>query len=368
MGGLSIPTGTVLTLLGNISANSLTVTPTQLSFLNQVTANQIPTSAISGYGTGFLTTSSNATITGTYTFTTNPVLNSGALPVSAIQDMATRTPSIARNITAFGYLALNTILTTTTTGTDCVAIGTSALATNTGGDFVTAVGSKAGFSHETGDYCSYFGYSAGGTNTGSNVTIIGANSCTTQTSIPNATIIGQGNSVADGNTNSIILGQGNTISGNNCGIIGYGITNSTANRIHIGNATQTVYIQNDLIVNDELQPTTILYKKYYHSMVNPTTLLNGNTISPPLYEYNKVNIGAGNLFLPLSSEVDIGTVLQFRRVTTVSGNLTVEVQTGSGQSILGRNSTTPVTVTTLINLSVYVAIIYLETNLWAILA
>jgi hypothetical protein len=46
MGGLNIPTGTVLTLLGNISANLLTVTPTQLSFLNKVTADKIPGSAI----------------------------------------------------------------------------------------------------------------------------------------------------------------------------------------------------------------------------------------------------------------------------------------------------------------------------------
>ena len=335
-GGLNLPVSTFLELNGNILANLLTVTPTQLSFLNQVTANKLPS--------------------------------------LAIEDMATRSPSLASACSFFGNLAGAAQITTTSTGIHNSGFGTGTLKDNDAGSYNTAVGSKAGFSHETGDYCSYFGYFAGGVNTASNVTIIGANSCTTQTSIPNSTVVGQGNSVADGNTNSIILGQGNTISGNNCGIIGYGITNNTANRIHIGNSTQTVYIQNDLIVNDvlqvtgELQPTTILYKKYYHSMVNPTTLLNGNTIAPPLYEFNKVNIGAGNLFLPLSSEVDIGTVLQFRRVTTVSGNLTVTVQTGSGQSILGRNSVTPVTVTTLINVSVYVSIIYLETNLWAILA
>jgi len=329
-GGLNIPVTTNLELNGDILANLTTITPLKLSFLDQVTANKLPS--------------------------------------LAIEDMATRSPSLASACSFFGNLAGNTQITTTTTGIHNSGFGTGTLKDNDAGSYNTAVGSKAGFTHDTGDYCSYFGYFAGGANTASNATIVGANSCTTQTSIANATIIGQGNSVTDGNTNSIILGQGNTISGNNCGIIGYGITNSTANRIHIGNATQTVYIQNDLIVNDELQPTTILYKKYYQSMVNPTTLLNGNTIAPPLYEFNKVNIGAGNLFLPLSSEVDIGTVLQFRRITTVSGNLTVSVQTGSGQSILGRNSVSPVTVTTLINVAVYVSIIYLETNLWAILA
>ena len=53
MGGLNIPASTVLTLLGNISANSLTITPAQLSFLNQVASNQIPTSAITNYGSGY---------------------------------------------------------------------------------------------------------------------------------------------------------------------------------------------------------------------------------------------------------------------------------------------------------------------------
>jgi len=412
MGGLNIPSSTVLTLLGNVSANSLTVTPTQLSFLNQVTANQIPTTAISGYGTFNSVATFNAVTTFTdeaifnfdifangvvsfsnsvdfgttstigangYTITPDQLaflsqVSAFKLPTATIEDMATRTPSIARALTFFGHLSGSTQLTTTTTGNHNVAIGTETLMDNDAGSYNTVVGSNAGSSHDVGDYCTYVGYNTGRVNTASNVTIIGADSCTTQTSIPNATIIGEGNSVANGNTNSVILGQGNTISGNNCGIIGYGITNSTANRIHIGNATQTVYIQNDLIVQDvlqtigELQPTTILYKKYYVSTVSPTTLLNGNTITAPLYEYYKVNIGAGNLFLPLSSEVEIGTVLSFRRVTTVSGSLTVTVQTGSGQAILGRNSVTPVTSTVLINVAVYVSIIFLEANLWAILA
>jgi len=203
VGGLTINSGTVLKVLGNISANNLTITPTQLSFLNQVdatnkipssvisdisnyqlvsgmsayqttagmssyltstitqtlTANsktvtpaqlgflnlvssqQLPTSAINGYGTGFLTSAissnftvtlsgvttqitpsqfvflnkvlvapsvnaglipktaisnytdfvqynANTTITGTYTFSGNPIFNTNAIPLGAIADIS----------------------------------------------------------------------------------------------------------------------------------------------------------------------------------------------------------------------------------------------------------------------------------------
>ena len=334
-GGLNLPVTTNLELNGNILANLTTITPIQLSFLNQVTANKLPS--------------------------------------LAIEDMGTRSPSLASACSFFGNLAGNTQITTTTTGVHNSGFGTGTLKDNDAGSYNTAAGSKAGFSHDTGDYCTYVGYFAGGANTASNVTIVGANSCTTQTSIANATVIGQANSVADGNTNAIILGQGNTISGNNCGIIGYGITNNTANRIHIGNATQTVYIQNDLIVNDvlqtigELQPASILHKKYYASAVNPT-VLTAVTMSAPLYEYNRVNITVGTFSLPLSSEVEIGTVLRFRRITTLTGAVTVQIQTGSGQSILARNSISTVTSTVLMVTGItYSSIIYLDTNLWAVM-
>jgi hypothetical protein len=334
-GGLNLPVTTNLELNGNILANLTTITPLKLSFLDQVTANKLPS--------------------------------------LAIEDMATRTPSLASACSFFGNLAGNTQITTTTTGVHNSGFGTGALKDNDAGSYNTAVGSKSGFIHDTGDYCTYVGYFAGGANTASNVTIVGANSCTTQTSIANATVIGQGNSVADGNTNAIILGQGNSISGNDCGIIGYGITNNTANRIHIGNATQTVYIQNDLIVQDvlqtigELRPASILHKKYYASAVNPT-VLTAVTMSAPLYEFNRVNITAGTFSLPLSSEVEIGTVLRFRRITTLTGAVTVQVQTGSGQAILARNSISTVTSTPLMVQGVtYSSIIFLDTNLWAVM-
>ena len=61
VGGLNIPSGTVMTLLGNISANSLTVTPTQLSFLSNVSTGKIASSLISDIA-DFLTTASASTL------------------------------------------------------------------------------------------------------------------------------------------------------------------------------------------------------------------------------------------------------------------------------------------------------------------
>jgi hypothetical protein len=135
MGGLNIPVSTVLTLLGNISANSLTITPVQLSFLNQVASNQIPSTAINN--TSFLTSTitsnltansltitpvqlsflnqvittagspniglipqsaianisdfvkynTNVSITGVFTFSTNPTFNTGSIPVSVLSNI-----------------------------------------------------------------------------------------------------------------------------------------------------------------------------------------------------------------------------------------------------------------------------------------
>lgn len=50
-------------VLGSIKSNSLTITPTQLGFLNLVSLNQIPTSAINGYGIGFLTSNITSNLT-----------------------------------------------------------------------------------------------------------------------------------------------------------------------------------------------------------------------------------------------------------------------------------------------------------------
>jgi len=300
IGSLNIPVSKTLTLNGNITANSLTVTPTQLSFLNKVTANK--------------------------------------LPALALEDCSTRTPTIARALSFFGYLAGDTQITTTTTGNHNSAFGTSTLQNNAAGSYNTAAGSNAGTGHDIGNYCSYFGYSAGAANTGSNVTIVGANSCTTQTSIPNATIIGQGNSIADGNTNSIILGQGNTISGNNCGIIGYGISNSTANTIIIGNTSQTVQIGGNLLTNNE-------YVNQAGTVITVATTL-PNTLFYPFYGIKNGGT-AFTIGLPTAIAARVGTNIKFRRVLGATTTTVITFNCSTGTVLFDLNSVTAVASVTM---------------------
>ena len=114
---------------------------------------------------------------------------------------------------------------------------------------------------------------------------------------------------------------------------------------------------------------SVVYKKYYLSMVNPT-ILTGSTpliMAPPLYEYTRVNLASGVIQLPLSSDVEIGTVLRFRRITTMTGAINLEIQTGSGQSILGRNSITTATNVPFLAASVtYGSVVFLSSNIWAV--
>lgn len=115
---------------------------------------------------------------------------------------------------------------------------------------------------------------------------------------------------------------------------------------------------------------SVVYKKYYLSMVNPTVLTGTSplTMAPPLYEYVQVNLASGVIQLPLSSDVEIGTVIRFRRITTMTGGINLEVQTGSGQAILGRNSITTVSIANFLAASVtYGSVVFLSSNLWAIL-
>lgn len=87
MGGLNIPVGTILTLLGNISANALTITPVQLSFLNNVSGGAIPSTVITN--TSFVELTGAQTVAGIKTFSSAPVMSgasisSGTIPNSAL--------------------------------------------------------------------------------------------------------------------------------------------------------------------------------------------------------------------------------------------------------------------------------------------
>lgn len=74
MGGLTIPASTILTLLGNISANSLTITPVELSYLSGIT--------------GIVATSGNQTISGIKTFSSPPVMSGASISSATIPNSA----------------------------------------------------------------------------------------------------------------------------------------------------------------------------------------------------------------------------------------------------------------------------------------
>ena len=97
-----IPTSAILnygsgfltsTISSNLSANGLTITPAQLSFLNKVlvapslNAGLIPQSAI-GNVADFVKNNANTIITATYTFNANPIFQLSAIPLGAIADIS----------------------------------------------------------------------------------------------------------------------------------------------------------------------------------------------------------------------------------------------------------------------------------------
>lgn len=83
-GGLTIPTTKVLTLVGDISANSTTITPVELSYLDGVTSNlQTQINSITGGSGSYATLSGTQTFSGSNTFTgtttfSNSVIANGA--------------------------------------------------------------------------------------------------------------------------------------------------------------------------------------------------------------------------------------------------------------------------------------------------
>lgn len=129
VGGLTLPASTTFTILGNFSANSLTITPAQIAILNAVASGNLPSTRITNTSFVNLTTAQtisgiktfnsppvmsgasitlasiplsainanlgnvvsdnvNATITAVYTFSTNPVFNAGGIAVASISGTA----------------------------------------------------------------------------------------------------------------------------------------------------------------------------------------------------------------------------------------------------------------------------------------
>jgi hypothetical protein len=83
-GNLTVPVGKTLTLLGDISANNLAVTPEQLSILNQVAGGQLPASAVSGIVGFYVDVDNNQLIEGVKTFVDAPVMSGSSITAGTI--------------------------------------------------------------------------------------------------------------------------------------------------------------------------------------------------------------------------------------------------------------------------------------------
>jgi hypothetical protein len=215
MGGLNIPVSTVLTLLGNISANGSTITPAQLSFLSNVTiSNKIPSSTISDInnyqlvsGMSSYLTQSNAS--STYLTKTN----ASTLYQTQLSDNNKLEPNYVN------YLKYDITNGNVSFGTP--GAGSSSL-------YNSCFGQDAGIGLNNGINNSYFGWNAGySTTSGNNNTVCGANSLLIGTGQNNNSVFGFSSAgVLQGNSN-VIVGDscaGLAITNNNCSVFGSGVS------------------------------------------------------------------------------------------------------------------------------------------------
>jgi len=86
LSNLTIQVGSVFTLLGNISANSLTITPVQLSFLSNVSGGLIPSTVITN--SSFVALTGAQTIAGVKTFSNAPVMSGASITSATIPNGA----------------------------------------------------------------------------------------------------------------------------------------------------------------------------------------------------------------------------------------------------------------------------------------
>jgi len=175
-----------------VTLNSVTttITPSQFVFLSKVlvspslNAGLIPLTAIANIDT-FIKTNTNATITGTYTFSTNPAFTKFSIDDVITRDTKSNTifgssagfgldviTNNTQNLTVFGASALSNYCT----GGNNSAFGCNALANNTSGNSNCGFGGNSLSINLIGSFNSCFGVQAGYHIKGSNNTACGSNS------------------------------------------------------------------------------------------------------------------------------------------------------------------------------------------------
>jgi len=188
MGGLVIPLDRGLILDGNIIANYSTITPTQISYLNDIYINNASTYNIT-FGTGV------APIGGTQ----NIAIGSGCM----LGDSTVGSNNLGIGLNSLGYLE---------SGNENCAISVASLASLVGGSYNTVCGVSAGSNQINTNHNSFFGRQAGNNN-------FIFNYCSAFGS-----------------------GSGFTANVDYSTAIGYGVTCNASNQIKLGRTSETTVI------------------------------------------------------------------------------------------------------------------------------
>ena len=109
---------------------------------------------------------------------------------------------------------------------------------------------------------------------------------------------------------------------------------------------------------------------YYKDEISPTNITTSvASWTNPIYENYLVNNTANiTISLPLSNQVFIGLVLRFRKIGTLTAQVVLNIQAGSGQAIKFAGATANTTTGTLLNASqTFASVMYISSNLWAVL-
>jgi len=109
---------------------------------------------------------------------------------------------------------------------------------------------------------------------------------------------------------------------------------------------------------------------YYRDEIAPASITaNVTSWTNPIYETYLVNNTANiTISLPLSNQVFVGLILRFRKIGTLTAQVVLNIQTGSGQAIKFAGATANTTTGTLLNASqTFASVMYISANLWAVL-
>ena len=364
VGGLNIPSGEVFTLLGTITANSLSVTPTQLGFLNYLKL----TGGNQGWGGNSLnlvSTASDCVAFGPNTLT--QVTSSG-------QNTAFGS-NAGWGVTGVSNTCIGCFANGGTSPVSCsdnTAIGNQALVYATGNQN-TACGSNAGSGLVGGANNVMIGYNSSATYEHNNCTLVGAATDLNATGYTNSTALGYGAIITG--SNRIILGTAadttyamgglNIPSGEVLTLLG----SITANSLSVS-ATQVGYLQGvstgivDTASTQNIGGTKTFTglvaagSQYIHEAYTTplTAATNIGTLTTALYEYYSINAPSATgytITLPGITTSNLGAKVVFRRV---GGNTTAPIAfIGNGTQLVYNTALTGgATAQTLMPNAVYI--------------